>query len=98
MTRWMRFHEATCLHAERAQRGRFREIVNHLEEESPGTPHAIVRGYDQLRPLFAEHFPPAPLQECVVCGEPTSGITCKACELQARLRTIDSLEVRPPSR
>ena len=98
MLRGIPFHDATCPHAERAQRGRFREIVNHLEEESPGTRHAIVRGYDQLRPLFAEHFPPAPLQECVVCGEPTSGITCKACELAAKLATVDGIESRTQSR
>src|SRR5207249_11348636 len=37
------FHDATCPYAERAQRGRFRDIVHRLEEESPGTRHAIDR-------------------------------------------------------
>src|SRR2546428_13463210 len=97
MRRGFRSPDATCPRAERAQRGRFRGMVNHLEEESPGTRHAIVRGYDQLRPLFAEHFPSAPLQECVVCGEPTSRITCKACEMQGRLLTVKGLgSPRPP--
>jgi len=93
LLRGIKFHDGTCPHAERAQRGRFREILNRLEEDSPGTRHAIVRGYDRLRPLFGDHFPPPALNECVMCGEPTANLTCKACELAARLQTID--ETRP---
>lgn len=85
MLRGIQFHDGTCPHSERAQRGRFREILNRLEADSPGTRHAIVSGYDRLRPLFASHFPPSALNECVACGEPTANLTCKACELQARL-------------
>jgi len=85
MLRGIRFHDGTCPHSERAQRGRFREILNRLEQDSPGTRHAIVSGYDRLRPLFAEHFPPPPLSECVACGEPTVNLMCKACELRAKL-------------
>ena len=94
--RGIRFHDGTCPHSERAQRGKFRDVVNRLEADSPGTRHAIVRGYDRLRPLFAEQFPPPPLTECVVCGEPTANLTCKACELQGRLTTIEGLA--PPTR
>ena len=85
MLRGIAFHEATCPYAERAQRGRFRDIVNGLEADSPGTRHAIVRGYDQLRPLLAAAYPPAALRACARCGEPTVGGTCKACELRDRL-------------
>ena len=88
MLRGIRFHDGTCPHAERAQRGRFRDIVNRLEEDSPGTRHAIVRGYDRLRPAFMEHLPPTPLAECAACGEPTAGILCKACELRSRLEGL----------
>ena len=85
MLRGIQFHDGTCPHSERAQRGRFREVLNRLEADSPGTRHAIVSGYDRLRPLFADHFPPPALNECVACGEPTVNLTCKACELQTRL-------------
>ena len=89
MLRGIRFHDGTCPHSERAQRGRFREILNRLEEDSPGTRHAIVSGYDRLRPMFAEHFPPPELNECVACGEPTANLMCKACELRAKLGSPD---------
>ncbi|TLZ81133.1 MAG: TIGR00269 family protein [Methanobacteriota archaeon] len=93
--RGIEFHDATCPYAERAQRGRFREILHRLEEESPGTRHAIVSGYDQMRPLLQARYPPAPLNACARCGEPTVNEVCKACELRdriARLETARALE------
>jgi uncharacterized protein (TIGR00269 family) len=79
------FHDANCPYAERAQRGRFKEILHRLEEESPGTRHAIVRGYDELRPAIQAGWPPASLRSCARCGEPTVHELCKACELRTRL-------------
>lgn len=86
--RGIEFHDATCPYAERAQRGRFREIVHRLEEDSPGTRHAIVRGYDQMRPLLQSKYPPASLNACTRCGAPTVHQLCKACELSTRLATM----------
>jgi len=82
------FHDAECPYAARAQRGRFKEIVHRLEAESPGTRHAIVRGYDELRPLIQSAWPPATLRECTRCGEPTIHELCKACELRQRLESL----------
>jgi uncharacterized protein (TIGR00269 family) len=86
--RGIEFHDATCPYAERAQRGRFREVLHRLEEESPGTRHAIVRGYDQMRPLLQAAYPPATLRECARCGGPTMSALCKACELRERIDEI----------
>ncbi len=88
LLRGIEFHDATCPYAERAQRGRFREIVHHLEDESPGTRHAIVRGYDELRPLLHAKYPPATLNACARCGEPTVHAICKACELRGRIERL----------
>jgi uncharacterized protein (TIGR00269 family) len=93
LLRGIRFHDATCPYAERAQRGRFREVVNRLEDESPGTRHAILSSYDRMRPLLQGTFPPAPLNACARCGEPTIRGGCKACELRDRL---DRLAVERP--
>ena len=95
LLRGIEFHDATCPYAERAQRGRFRDIVHRLEEDSPGTRHAILRGYDQMRPLLQGKYPPAALNACARCGEPTVNVVCKACELReriARLETARALE------
>ena len=63
-------------------------MLNRLEEESPGTRHAIVRGYDQMRPLLQEAYPPATLNACARCGEPTVHAVCKACELRDRIEKL----------
>lgn len=82
------FHDANCPYAERAQRGRFKEVVHRLEAESPGTRHAIVRGYDDLRPVLQNAWPPASLRACARCGEPTVHEVCKACEMKERLESL----------
>jgi len=96
LLRGIEFHDATCPYAERAQRGRFREILHRLEEESPGTRHAIVSGYDQMRPLLQSAFPPATLNACARCGEPTVRAVCKACELRERIEKIGAADVTEP--
>ncbi len=96
MLRGIEFHDATCPYAERAQRGRFREIVHRLEEESPGTRHAILRGYDEMRPLLQGKYPPATLNACARCGEPTVHAVCKACELRERLARIVGADIAEP--
>jgi uncharacterized protein (TIGR00269 family) len=84
----IRFHDANCPYAERAQRGRFKEIVHRLEAESPGTRHATVRGYDQMREVLKTAWPAAPLRSCTRCGEPTINNECKACTLREHLEAI----------
>jgi len=96
LLRGIEFHDATCPYAERAQRGRFREILHRLEEDSPGTRHAIVSGYDQMRPLLQSAYPPATLNACARCGEPTVSTVCKACELRERIEQIGAADVTEP--
>ena len=88
MLRGLPFHEATCPYAERAQRGRFGAVLAQLEEASPGTRHAIMSTYDQLRPLLVEKFATRPPATCARCGSPASDELCKACGLRARLEAL----------
>ncbi len=88
MLRGLPFHDATCPYAERAQRGRFSAILAQLEEVSPGTRHAIVSTYDQLRPMLQEKFAVGAPRTCSRCGEPASDDLCKACELSVRLAKL----------
>ncbi|HEV8594149.1 MAG TPA: TIGR00269 family protein, partial [Thermoplasmata archaeon] len=88
MLRGIRFHDATCPYAERAQRGKFSAILAQLEEAAPGTRHAILSTYDQLRPMLVERFVTAAPSMCVRCGEPASEELCKACELAGRLEKL----------
>ncbi|HUR67827.1 MAG TPA: TIGR00269 family protein [Candidatus Thermoplasmatota archaeon] len=73
------YHDGECPYAQDATRGRYRDLLLQLEEESPGTRHALVSGYDQLAPLLGSGA--KALRACERCGEPCSGATCRACEL-----------------
>lgn len=78
--------ESHCPYRPRAHRLGFLELINSLEEETPGTKHSILSSYDQMIPALREHFPAVQLNKCGECGEPTMGDICKACELLVRVK------------
>ena len=61
------------------------KILAQLEDASPGTRHAILRGHDSMRGALRASFKPAALTRCAKCGEPGMSSTCKACEMVALL-------------
>jgi uncharacterized protein (TIGR00269 family) len=79
------FHNAECPYSSRALRGLFREIIDTLEENSPGTRHSIVNSYESIKGLLLEQYPPMKLNTCQTCGEPTSQRVCKTCLLKKRI-------------
>lgn len=70
------YHDGECPYAQDATRGRYRDLLLQLEEETPGTRHALVAGHDRLAPLLRSD---TVLRACERCGEPASGGTCRAC-------------------
>lgn len=78
-------HDAECPYSIRASRGIFRGIIDDLEYKNPGTRHSILNSYDGIKDLLFDRFPPASLNECKKCGEPTSQDVCKACILKDRI-------------
>lgn len=75
------FLDRHCPYRPRAHRKGFMDIINDLEKETPGTRHSILSTYDQMIDALREYYPPAELNKCEKCGEPTMGEVCKACEL-----------------
>ncbi|MFQ5909612.1 MAG: TIGR00269 family protein [Thermoplasmata archaeon] len=90
LLRGIEVYDAECPYSTRAQRGRFREVIDMLESESPGTRHSILKAHDTLAPLLLQKYPPIELNECKACGEPTGRETCRACEMVAKLRSAVS--------
>ena len=78
------FWDRECPYYMDALRNQYRDVVDQLEDRSPGSKFSILASYDTLKPMLAEHFPPSGLHSCS-CGEPTLGEKCKACELQSLL-------------
>jgi uncharacterized protein (TIGR00269 family) len=74
--------EAECPYAARSHRFALRDVLMELEETTPGTRHALVKGHERLKPILQEALPAIPVSSCPECGEPTSGTMCVACGLK----------------
>jgi uncharacterized protein (TIGR00269 family) len=79
------FHNAECPYSTRALRGSFREIIDALEENTPGTRHSIMNSYESIKELLLKQYPLVTLNACPTCGEPTSQKLCKTCVLKKRI-------------
>jgi uncharacterized protein (TIGR00269 family) len=88
MLKGMDIHNAECPYAERAFRGRFRDILYDLETSSPGTKHGILSTYDSIQPALQNTYEQADLNSCNDCGEPTASDVCKSCILLEKLKSL----------
>ena len=85
------FHDGECPYSERALRGKYRDIINGLESDTPGTRHALLKSHDAISDALAKSFPPAQLNKCSECGEPTLNTMCKACGM---VRDLEGMRVK----
>jgi uncharacterized protein (TIGR00269 family) len=90
MLKKLPIYDGECPYAIYAQRGFFRDMLAKAEEGTPGTRHAILSYYDQTVDTLKETFPPAELNKCEQCGEPTNQDICKTCILKNSI--IDKLK------
>ena len=70
-----------CPFAQGATSIAHKEVLNRLEEASPGSKHNFLFGFlDRARPAF-ERAEDVALQECASCGQVTTGAVCAFCKL-----------------
>lgn len=79
------FHNADCPYSFRASRRYYREIIDNLEYNNPGTRHSILNSYENIKELLIKKYPPANLNKCKQCNEPTSQEVCKTCILKDKI-------------
>ncbi|MGC8663659.1 MAG: TIGR00269 family protein [Thermoplasmata archaeon] len=91
MLNGIEFYHGTCPYADLALRNQFRSAIDNWENRSPGSRHAILSVYDQIKDMLVEKYKDFKLNKCEICGEPTSGRICKSCELKLRLARIQNL-------
>lgn len=85
MLRKVPFSDDICPYADGALRNQYRDLIDTMENRSPGTKHSILASYDAILPMLREHYPPSSLNLCS-CGEPTTKERCMACELLDEIR------------
>jgi uncharacterized protein (TIGR00269 family) len=72
-------HFAECPYSNLSLRAKIKEFLNHAEDENPGVKENIMKSFK--KDLDFDSPIPTILNECEICGEPTSGKICKACEI-----------------
>jgi len=82
-----------CPMAQGAKTLLYKEVLNRLETESPGTKHTFYWGFlDRSRKETEDHTTMTQkdqiaLHPCASCGQPTSAEVCSYCKLMARAKT-----------
>jgi uncharacterized protein (TIGR00269 family) len=75
----------------------YKEVLNRLETESPGTKQRFYCGFlerDTAAPPRAgtmEQHDQASLHPCSTCGQPTSAEVCSYCKMMARAKAKVSI-------
>jgi uncharacterized protein (TIGR00269 family) len=65
-----------------------KEVLNRLEEVSPGAKHNFLFGFlEKARPAF-ERAEPVALRECQACGQATTGDLCAFCKLSGQVKRL----------
>jgi len=76
-----------CPYAVEAFRAEIRDWLNEMEEKHPGTKYQLLRSYDKIFPLLAKTYAKkVKLNRCKICGQPTSGEICKACQFRLQVK------------
>ena len=64
----------------------YKELLNELEQRSPGTKAAFLAGFfERGRGRFTDDDAPVSLRRCSECGAPTPSEVCAFCRLRARV-------------
>ncbi len=86
LIRGIDYIEEECPNAQGARSILYKEALNTIEDQSPGTKASFLMGFlDKVRPLMKEEDS-FTLSECIRCGEPTSAELCSFCRMWDRAR------------
>ncbi|TSA55391.1 TIGR00269 family protein [bacterium] len=75
-----------CPYAQTALRNDIRTMLNRMEHKHAGTLFTIFRSMEKIRPALEAFAEEVKLQDCRLCGEPTVGDLCRACQMLQELR------------
>jgi len=79
------FQSITCPYAETALRNDIRDMLNRMEHKHAGTLFTVFHSMEKIRPALEAFAEEVKLQDCKLCGEPTVGDICRACQMLQEL-------------
>lgn len=77
------FHSAPCPYSSLSLRSKIKGFLNDCEKKNPEIKYNIMESFNKIL-NFESSISPV-LNECEICGEPTSSDICKACELKKEI-------------
>jgi len=83
-----KFQSIPCPYARTALRNDVRTMLNTMEERHAGAKFAVFRSIERIRPALEASAQKERLQDCKLCGEPTSSKICKLCQMLQKLHII----------
>jgi len=67
----------------------YKDLLNRVEERSPGTKWAFYSQFvEKIQPLLDEKFPEPELRPCSRCGMPTTAEICSVCRMKERVNKL----------
>jgi len=79
------FQSISCPYAQTALRNDIRDMLNRMEYKHAGTLFTVFRSMEKIRPALEAFAEEVKLQDCRLCGEPTVGDLCRACQMLQEL-------------
>ncbi len=83
------YHPGRCPYASMAIRDIYRSFLDNLEKRDPAVKFAVFNFLKEIKPMIEEKYV-SDLRPCKICGQPTTGEICKACQLEQRYRELRS--------
>lgn len=80
-------HLEECPYSKMSLRAKIKGFLNDAEDKNPGVKQNIMKSFQKI--LAFDNDINTHLNECEICGEPTSSEICKACEIKKEIRELD---------
>ncbi len=77
----LEFQSITCPYAQTALRNDIRNMLTQMEYKHAGTLFTVFSSMEKIRPALEAATQKVKLQDCRLCGEPTVGDLCRACQM-----------------
>lgn len=80
-------HLEECPYSKLSLRAKIKGFLNDAEDKNPGVKQNIMKSFQKI--LAFDNDINTHLNECAICGEPTSSEICKACEIKKEIQKLD---------
>jgi len=93
------YSEECCPYSWMAKRNKFRDMINKMEDNFPGSKFGVLNFSKQINPEIQKFSANKEVRECEICGSLTGGKICNVCSQLEKLskseRKENFLKIKP---